>query len=352
VVHYAKTNFKFTKLNIKAILAIVSIILFNVSVAQKSKSYSELIEKAEKFYEKEKYLKAGHKYTEAFLISENDPNIVVYWYHAACSWAMTNEIDSAFTQLFIFADGLFSRTSIHSLPITSLITGTDSIKTDAKLNQLHTDPRWEEFINVLEENKAKTLEKLDMQLVWMLDTVYMDDQRVRDPIDEIGTAYGWESEELKSVEKKMKKQDSINLTKIEKILNERGWLGPESIGYIGNLTLWLVIQHSAPEILEKYLPVMREAAIKGDARADHLGYLEDRNNKDHNRKQVYGSQFGNDEETGEGYVWPLEDPDNVDKRRAEIGLGTMQEYLSELGSTWDIEAHKKRIIEFEANQKK
>jgi len=48
----------------------------------------------------------------------------------------------------------------------------------------------------------------------------------------------------------------------------------------------------------------------------------------------------------------LEDPDNVDKRRAEIGLGTMQEYLSGLGSTWDLEAHKKRIKEFEANQKK
>jgi len=337
---------------VKTFLSIVAIILFNVSIAQKSKSYSELIEKAEIFYEKEKYLKAGHKYAEAFLISQNDPYIVVYRYHAACSWAQANEVDSSFVQLFIFADELFSTTSIHSLPVTSLITGTDSINTDAKLTLLHTDPRWEEFIKVFEENKAKTVAQLDMNLVMMLDSVYMDDQEVRNQIDEIGNTYGWESEVLKSVEKKMKEQDSLNLIKIEKILNERGWLGPDFIGYIGNLTLWLVIQHSAPAILEKYLPMMREAAIKGDARADHLAYLEDRNNKYQNRKQLYGSQFATDSETEEGYVWPLEDPDNVDKRRSEVGLGTMQEYLAEWGNTWDLEAHKKRIAEFEAKQKK
>jgi len=43
----------------------------------------------------------------------------------------------------------------------------------------------------------------------------------------------------------------------------------------------------------------------------------------------------------------IEDPDNVDIRRAEVGLGTLQEYLSEYGMVWDAEEHKKRLPEYE-----
>jgi len=333
-----------------AILTLLGLVIFNCSFAQSSEKYSELIEEAEHFYEIKEYSKSGNKYNEAFLISENEPYYFADRYLAACSWALANEIDSAFKQLFIFAEVLFSNGNIQSFPISDLFAITDNnIIKDPPLNVLRTDYRWKEVLEILEENKIKTEAKLDMQLVWMLDTVYMDDQRVRDQISEIGTAYGWESEELKSVEKKMKEQDSLNLIKIEKILNERGWLGPDSIGYTGNLVLFLVIQHSTPEIREKYLPMMRDAAIKGNARAVDLGYVEDRNAMEQNRKQVYGSQLSIDPESGESFVWYLEDPDNVDKRRAEVGLNTMQEYISEWGLIWDIEEHKKRIIKFEAS---
>ncbi|MCD4734972.1 MAG: hypothetical protein K8R53_02920 [Bacteroidales bacterium] len=333
------------------ILTFLGLIILTGSFGQNSEDYFELIAEAEELYENEEYLKSGHKYSEAFKVYKDDPYILINRYNAACSWALVNEADSAFAQLYIFAKELFSPISIQSMSVTGLISFSESIFSDTDLISLHMDPRWADVAEILQENKTTTETKMDMQLVIMLDTVYMDDQRVRNPIDEIGTAYGWESEEVKAVEKKMKEQDSLNLIKIEKILNERGWLGPDIIGYIGNLTLWLVIQHSAPEIQEKYLPMMRDAAKKGNVQAVHLGYVEDRFAMSQGRKQVYGSQFATDPETGEGYVWPLEDPDNVDKRRAEVGLGTMQEYLSEWGTKWDLEAHKKRIIEFEANQK-
>ncbi len=298
----------------------------------------------------EEYSKSGNKYNEAFLVSENEPYYFADRYLAACSWALANEIDLAFKQLFIFAEVLFSNGNIQSFPISDLFAIIDNnIIKDPPLNVLRTDYRWREVLEILEENKAKTEAQLDMQLVWMLDTMYVEDQKFRLMIDEIAQVYGMESEEMEANLKKMRDQDSLNLIKIEKILNERGWLGPDIIGYTGSLVLFLVIQHSAPEIREKYLPMMRDAAKKGNVTAVHLGYVEDRHAMEQNRKQVYGSQFGNDAETGEGYVWPLEDPDNVDKRRAEVGLGTMQEYLSESGSKWDLKKHKKRIAEFEAS---
>jgi len=52
-----------------------------------------------------------------------------------------------------------------------------------------------------------------------------------------------------------------------------------------------------------------------------------------------------------GYAELIEDPDNVDIRRAEAGLGTLQEYLSEYGMVWDAEEYKKSLPEIEEKTK-
>lgn len=157
---------------------------------------------------------------------------------------------------------------------------------------------------------------------------------------------------MKAHWKIINEKDSINLIKVKKILDERGWLGADIIGNQGNSTLFLVIQHSDIETQEKYLPMMREAVSKGNARASSLALLEDRVALRKGGKQIYGSQVGRDQETGEYYVLPLVDPDNVDKRRAEVGLGTIQDYISNWGMTWDVEEYKKKLPEIEAKQKK
>ena len=41
------------------------------------------------------------------------------------------------------------------------------------------------------------------------------------------------------------------------------------------------------------------------------------------------------------------DPDNVDKRRAEVGLGTMKEYAAKMNIDWNLEAYKKELPELE-----
>jgi len=336
---------------IKTLLTIVAIILFNISFVQNSDRYYKLTEKAKNFYEKEKYLKSGQTYSEAFMISINDTLSFIDRYYATVSWALAEKIDSAFVQLFIFSQKIFSKETIHNAPILELFVACDYILADTNLSALHTDQRWEEFLEVIKDNREITLDKLDMQLVLMLDTIYKIDQAIRHPIDSIGQAYGWESEEIEAYFRKMRKQDSLYLIKVEKILNDQGWLGADVVGYEGNLALFLVIQHSAPEIRTKYLPMMREAAEKGDVRGDHLGYVEDRHAMEHNRKQIYGSQLAVDTVTGETYLWPLVDPENVNKRRAEVGLNTIQEYLIQnYGMKWDLEEHKKRIKEFENNQ--
>ena len=88
---------------------------------------------------------------------------------------------------------------------------------------------------------------------------------------------------------------------------------------------------------------MREAVKKGNARSSSLALLEDRVSLRKGGKQIYGSQIGRDQGTGDHYVLPLEDPENVDKRRAEVGLGPIANYISNWNITWDVTKHIERI---------
>ena len=204
------------------------------------------------------------------------------------------------------------------------------------------------YAELIKDEKAEA--NLDRTLVALLDTVFQDDQKYRQELQGIEEKFGRESEEMKAQWKIISQKDSINLIIVKKILDERGWLGADVIGGKGNQTLFLVIQHSNLETQDKYLPMMREAVSKGSASASSLALLEDRVALGKKEKQIYGSQIGRNQETGEYYVLPLIDPDNVDNRRAEVGLDSLQSYISNWGITWDVEEYKKKQQENETKE--
>lgn len=90
---------------------------------------------------------------------------------------------------------------------------------------------------------------------------------------------------------------------------------------------------------------MRNAVRKGNVKSNHLALFEDRVALRKGGKQIDGSQIGRDKKTGEFYVLPLIDPDNVDKRRAEVGLVTIQEYIQRWGITWNVERYKTDLLD-------
>lgn len=319
-----------------SILAILGLLMFSISFGQDREKYSELIKEAWNLYETKDYKHSAEKYSEAFVALGNKGNISDR-YNAACSWALAKEIDSSFIQLFRIAEkGNYSNYG--------------HITTDTDLDILHSDKRWSKVLDKVKANKEKAEANLDKPLVAILDTIYQEDQGLRRQISEIEEKYGRDSDEMKAHWKTIAEKDSINLIKIQKILDERGWLGPDIIGNQGNTTLFLVIQHSEQAVQEKYLPMMREAVEKGNARPSSLALLEDRVALGQGKKQIYGSQIGRNPETGEFYVLPLQDPDNVDKRRSEVGLGTLQDYISHWNITWDVEKYKKELPEIEKSR--
>ncbi|WP_109851947.1 DUF6624 domain-containing protein [Aquimarina sp. AU58] len=202
-----------------------------------------------------------------------------------------------------------------------------------------------------QHEKERVLNKeLKNDLVAILDTIYNTDQNQLGKIRELQNKFGVKSDEATVESKIFDENHKINLYKIEKIINEYGWLGVDSVGEQGNYTLFLIIQHSDYNTHIKYLPVLRKAVKKGNARPMDLAYLEDRVISQQGKTQIYGSQIKYYPETKSFDVWPIADPENVDKRRALIGLGPLEPHLkNRFGIVWDLEKQIERTAKFEAN---
>ena len=109
--------------------------------------YTKLIKEAWTLYESKEYLMSGQKYAEAFVALEGEETSCYDRYNAACSWALANEIDSAFEQLFMIVN-------------SGSYTNLEHLSTDPDLNSLHTDKRWTEIIEIVKLNKEKAKEKM------------------------------------------------------------------------------------------------------------------------------------------------------------------------------------------------
>lgn len=333
----------------KKILSLLIILIFTACKNEKASKivkkltteqkveYKKLKTQAWQLYESKDYLKSAQKYASALNII-GDKDYVYDRYNAACSWALANKVDSSFIQLFHIAK-------------KSAYSNYKHISNDPDLKNLHSDKRWNSLLNIIKKNKAKEEANFDRTLVAILDTVFSDDQGLRKQIGDVEKEFGRDSDEMDAHWKKMAKTDSTNLIKVQKIIDEHGWLGKDIIGKKGNMTLFLVIQHSPIEIQKKYLPIMKEAVKKGNANPSSLALLEDRVALRTGNKQIYGSQIGRNKETGEFYVKPIEDPENVDKRRESVNLNPLSDYISKWNLTWDIEKHKALTRQLEAKQK-
>lgn len=312
------------------------LLLSLISEAQSDDPYKQWVSKGSDLYSAKQYKESAEAYSKAFA-ALGGKGYTNDRYDAACSWALAGNIDSAFINLErIASKGNF--------------TNYSHMTTDSDLNSLHNDKRWQPLCDLVKQNKDKSEANFNKPLVATLDTIRQNDQKYRLQINGIKAKYGQESKEMKELWETIKYYDSVDLIKVITILDKYGWLGPDVVGNNGNQTLFLVIQHSDIEIQDKYLPMMREAVKNKKAQASSLALLEDRVALRHGKKQIFGSQISCDKDGC--WVSPLEDPDNVDKRRAEVGLGLLADYVKNWNIKWDVVEYKKLLPEIEKKDKK
>lgn len=307
---------------------------FGQNIAQ---GYFDLIGKAFSLYSAKDYKNSGLTYSDAFKTYSLNARPGDR-YNAACSWALAEMPDSAFFQLEKIA------AETNYLNYTRLTNDTD-------LKSLNNDKRWVSLLAVVKKNKEKAEVNFNKPLVAQLDSIYIEDQKYRLQLNKTEEKFGWDSKEMKNLVKIIDTKDSINGISIKAILDNYGWLGTDVVGEQGNSTLFLVIQHSDQATQEKYLPMMRDAVKNGKARVSDLALLEDRVALKQGKRQIYGSQIGQNTKTKLYYVEPLEDPANVDKRRSDVGLDPIAVYVGYWQIKWEPEQYIKDLPTIEAWEK-
>jgi hypothetical protein len=140
------------------------------------------------------------------------------------------------------------------------------------------------------------------------------------------------SDEFIAAVKNQDEIDNRNIARLEEIIEQHGWPGKSLVGEEAGQAAFLILQHSDLIRQEKYLPLLKEAAKKGEARPADVAMLEDRVLVRRGQKQIYGTQVHSGSETGGKLVLePIEDEEHVDERRASVGLMPLREYLKHFG---------------------
>lgn len=85
----------------------------------------------------------------------------------------------------------------------------------------------------------------------------------------------------------------------------------------------------------------------GKAEAMDLALLEDRVALKEGRSQVYGSQLSWNLQSNTYIICQLLTPDNLDERRAAVGLCSYADYLKVIDITWNLQQYTKDLAKIE-----
>lgn len=118
--------------------------------------------------------------------------------------------------------------------------------------------------------------------------------------------------------------DAENREALRKIIADYGWPTSDIAGLDGAQAAFLIVQHSnqEPAFQKAMLHLLQRLAAEGKVPAEQVAYLHDRLSK----PQKYGTQGGCNDQ-GTFVPREIEDPANVDSRRAAMGMGPLAEYI-------------------------
>ena len=118
--------------------------------------------------------------------------------------------------------------------------------------------------------------------------------------------------------------------RMQEIVEEIGWPTIPKVGEHASYMAWLLVQHAYQErLFQKQCLELMKTLPADEVKPSNIAYLEDRVRVSDGRPQLYGTQFHTDEH-GRFGPFTIEDPENVDQRRASVGLGTLAEYTQRI----------------------
>ena len=136
-------------------------------------------------------------------------------------------------------------------------------------------------------------------------------------------------QQMQEIMKELHKVDSENRQWLKEIVDESGWPGKTKVKKDGAHAAWLLVQHADAdrEFQKKCLKLM-EALEPGEVAPIDIAYLTDRVLVGEGKKQRYGTQA--EMKDGKAVLKPVEDRENLNKRRAALKLDPIEDYLKQI----------------------
>jgi poly(3-hydroxybutyrate) depolymerase len=121
------------------------------------------------------------------------------------------------------------------------------------------------------------------------------------------------------------KTDAANKKRLKEIIARYGWPTVAMVDTDGAEAAWIIVQHAddEPDFQRQALKLMEPLVKTGQASAKNFAYLYDRTH----RPQRFGTQ-GICITEGSWQPFEIDDKDDVDKRRKEIGTIPLAEYVA------------------------
>jgi len=126
--------------------------------------------------------------------------------------------------------------------------------------------------------------------------------------------------------------DEANALRLQEIVQTQGWPTITMVGAKASHAAWLLVQHAPSLGFMKYCLRLMKALARGEVNPANVAYLEDRVLVMEDKLQIYGTQF---REGDDLCPYPIQDPEHMDERRANIGLSSFAENEARMREIYD-----------------
>jgi hypothetical protein len=124
--------------------------------------------------------------------------------------------------------------------------------------------------------------------------------------------------------------DKSNMALVSGLFDSLGYPGKSVVGEGTAKAAWYVLQHN-PERIPDYIDLIRKAGSEGELPLRLVAMMEDRYLTNQNMPQLYGTQGMTYDDARGSFIWPVQDPENVNQRRREVGFTqTVEESAKDL----------------------
>jgi len=164
---------------------------------------------------------------------------------------------------------------------------------------------------------------------YALDLVKLEyaDQSTRSVLFQYFDQFGRESDEYKQQFELMRTSDSLNIAQLESLIERNGWPAESKVGEFPLNSAFTLLLHAGPDVKKTYLPHIEKSVADGELPKRAFAYFIDKMKTSAGENQIYGTQITWNETTGNYELYPVEEEEQLNERRREMGLDSVETYL-------------------------